>query len=89
MGGFREKRFCNGESGYFLNLYWLTSRQPSSRSRTGSRFLPAICNSPGMIHPSAHATRMKVRPSLSTVPHGWPWAAASNAAENNLALCDS
>ena len=49
-------------------------------------FLPAICSSPRAIHPSAHATRIKVLPSLWSVPHASPWTAASNDAEKILAL---
>lgn len=52
-------------------------------------FFPAICNSPRTIHPSLHATRMKVRPSLSTVPQGAPCAASSNVATKILAVCIS
>ena len=45
---------------YFPNRYCWTSRQPRSSSRTARRFFPAICSSRSAIHPSAHATRMKV-----------------------------
>ena len=71
---------------YSRKRHCCTSRHPRSSSRTASRFLPAICSSPRAIHPSAHATRIKVLPSLWSVPHASPWTAASNDAEKILAL---
>ena len=62
------------------------SRKPSSSSRIGSRFLPAICNSFKSIHPSAHATRMKVLPSLCTVPHASAWDADEKVAAKIFAV---
>lgn len=71
---------------YRWNRQRLTSRHPSSRSCTARRFLPASCSSPSVIQPSAHATRISVRPSLSIVPHGSPCCAGSNETEKILTV---
>ena len=55
----------------------------------GEAFLPGYLNLPGVIQPSAQATRSSVRPSLSMLPGFSPWAAGSKAAEYILPLAAS